>query len=613
MGRELARPALITIRAELMRVVLAATLPVWLALAAVLYEDQMDERALIERDASATARSLMVAFDRELASAKTAALVLATSPDLQSDDLRAFYGQASAILGSTGANNIVLRDGSGQPMLNTLIPYGEPLRRNGDEELARRVFANGVPMISDLYFGALHRPMISVDVPVLRGGKVVYDLSIGFFSERLGDLLQQEQFPASWVASIFDSKGFNAARTNNADRFVGQRGVPALVSRMAQVSVGIVETETLEGVSSTVFFDRSQLSNWTVAIYVPAAELTMRLWKAMALSIAGTLVLLVFGFVGARVAGERVAQQIRSLAALALAYGQGKRIEKPLLRLKEADDVVRAFVEGSRLLENRTAERDRIERQRQQNLMAKEVAEEAARQRSAYFAYLSHELRTPLAAVLGSAELIEHHTRATSRDHYPLEYCRRISGAVQHLISIIDEILDYARYEAREIALRKEPLDVVSEVRGAVTLLEGRAKQANVELRYQAASNLPPLFSDKIRLRQIMLNLLSNALKFTRPGGTVTVTAALAKDAQLEIRVKDTGIGISADDLPRVLQPFAQVLNAQSKESKGTGLGLPLTKGLVELHGGTLAIASTLGVGTTVTVRMPMHRNPSGS
>ncbi len=598
-----------TIRAELTRVVLAAALPVWLASAVLLYEDQADDRALIERDARATARALMVAIDRDLASARTAAQVLATSPYLISGDLDAFYAQAKATLPTSGGNDLVLSDASAQEVLNTLRPYGEQLPRHGDPKLVERVFTTGQPAVSDLYSNGvpLGRPLVSIDVPVFRGGAVVYDLSVGFFPNRLGDILHQEQLPANWIGSVFDSKGVYVARTRAADRFVGQKGMPALINSIAQNTEGIVETGTSEGIPATALFSRSQVSNWAVVIYVPTAELTVQLWSSMALSTAATLALLALSLVAARFTGERLARPIRALATQALAHGRGERIELPPFRLKEADDLARAFAEGSRLLEERTAERDRAEGQRQQIIVAKQLADEAARARSAYFSYLSHELRTPLMAVLACSELMARHTRVTSLDEKSLNYCARIDTAVQHLISVINEILDYAKFEAHEIELHKEPLDIAKEVRGAVDLLEGRAEQTGVALRHEVAPNLPPLLADRMRLQQILLNLLSNALKFSPSGGTVTVSAALAEDAQLVIRVEDFGVGISDDDLPRVMQPFAQVLNAQTAKSKGTGLGLPLTKGLVELHGGSFALSSVPDVGTTVTVRLPMR------
>jgi two-component system, sensor histidine kinase and response regulator len=606
-----ARPT--NVRSVLTRVVLAAALPVWLASALLLYKVQADGHALIERDAGATARALMVAVDRDLASAEAAALVLAESPYLLSNDLGAFYAQANAILRSNIGNNFVLTDASGQQVLNTLRPYGEPLPRHGDPDLLQRVFATGRTATSDLYIGGVRRrPVVSVDVPVFRGRKVIFDLSLGFFPERLGEILRQEQLPEGWVASIFDRMGVIVARTHAADQFVGQKGASALVDKIAQSSEGRVETRTLEGIAVSAVFSRSRLSNWAVAIGVPTAELTTRLWASFALSISGTVALLALSLVAAHFAGKRLTRPIQALAALALAHGHGERVDMSSLELQEADDVVRALAEGSRLLEDRTAERDLAERRRQQVLIGKQLAEEAARTRSAYFAYLSHELRAPLMAVLVCSDLIARRTRATSLDQKLLEHCERINKGVHHLTSVIDEILDYAKFEARELELHKEPLDVAAEVRGVVDLLEGGAEQAGVELRHDIAPDLPLLYADQTRLRQILLNLLSNALKFTPAGGTVTITAAHAEDAQLVIRIEDTGIGIAPDDLPRVTEPFAQVRDAQSKKHKGTGLGLPLTKGLVELHGGSFTIGSVLDSGTTVTVRLPMSSEVAG-
>ena len=169
-----------TIRAELTRVVLAAALPVWLASAVLLYEDQADDRALIERDARATARALMVAIDRDLASARTAAQVLATSPYLISGDLDAFYAQAKATLPTSGGNDLVLSDASAQEVLNTLRPYGEKLPRHGDPKLVERVFITGQPAVSDLYSNGvpLGRPQRGS-----RGGCATGDSRRGF---RLG-------------------------------------------------------------------------------------------------------------------------------------------------------------------------------------------------------------------------------------------------------------------------------------------------------------------------------------------------------------------------------------------------------------------------------------------
>ena len=173
------------------------------------------------------------------------------------------------------------------------------------------------------------------------------------------------------------------------------------------------------------------------------------------------------------------------------------------------------------------------------------------------------------------------------------------------LVEVVNEILDYAKWEAHEIVLNQQSLDVGCEIHDAVVLLEGRAAQHGIQLRCLPAPALPPVWADRTRLRQVLLDLLSNALKFTPRGGRVTTDVAKAHNGEVEFRVRDTGIGISAEDLPRVLQPFSQATGGTATKRGGTGLGLPLAKGLVDLHGGSLTISSSPGAGTTVTVRLP--------
>jgi signal transduction histidine kinase len=595
-----------SIRLQLMRVVVAAALPVWLASAFLLYRTHIEERATIEQNASATVRTLMVAIDLDLAGAKSAAQTLATSPYLVSDDLGAFYAQATAVLRSGVGDNVVLTDASGQQLLNTLKPFGTALPRHGNPDQLRKVFETSQPLISDVYLGGvLRRPVLSIDVPVFSDGKVAYDLSIGLFPERLGDILRQQQLPAGWVASVFDSKGYIVARTHAPEQFVGKKGAPLLVEQIAKNREGSVQTDTLEGIPVTAIYSRSGVSNWAVAIGVPTAELTARLWRSLAMSIAGTLLLVALGVAAAGFLGERLARPIRALTAPALAHGRGQRINVPQLGLKEADDVGRALMEGSRLLEQRTAERDQTERARQQIFAAKEQAEHAARLRSAYFANLSHELRSPLNAIIGMSQFMASPKFAALGSPRYLEYCNLIEKAGNHLLTLINEILDYAKFEANEIVINREPVDVEDEIRGAVGLLAAQAEQAGVRLRHEVAPNLPALWVDPTRLRQVLLNLLSNAVKFTPQGGTVSITG-MAADGQAVIRVEDTGVGIAPDDLARVVLPFTQANHQRTRRGEGTGLGLPLSKGLVELHGGTFEIASQPGLGTTVTIRFPI-------
>lgn len=598
-----------SVRSELIRVALAAALPVWFASALLLWKVHADNRALIERDAAATARAVMVAVDRDLAAARGEALALATSPLLTASDLRGFHQQAKRTLAATGSgDNVVLTDAFGQQLLNTLRDYGEPLPPHGNPDLARQVFNTGKPAFSDLYVGGVRRtPVVSIDVPVIRDEQVRFVLSVGFFPERLARILHEENLPPGWVASIFDSRGVIVARTQGAEQFVGHAGAPALVARLALAHEGIVETNTLEGTAVSALFARSWLSDWAVAVGVPTAELTTRLWESLAWSFAITLALVGLSLVAARYASKRVVEPLKTLGTMAVAYGRGQRVEIPALGLREADDLALSLIEGSRLLEIRTIERDQAETQAQQTLLAKRLADEAAQVRSAYFAYLSHELRSPLAAILGCSELIALRARSTSPDVRCLEYCRRIEHTVDHLTDIVSEILDFAKFEARELKIHKEWLNVAAEVSKAVDLLEAKVRQSGLQLRCDLPPDLPPLYADRTRLRQILFNLVSNAVKFTPAGGTVLIQATHQDNLWLAICVRDTGIGIDPENLPQIMQPFAQIPSAQSGKRRGTGLGLPLTKGLVELHGGSFEIASTPGEGTIVTIRLPVH------
>lgn len=599
-----------TIEWELRWIVLMTTIPMFVASALLLYQVHLEGRAMIERDAGATARALIMAVDRDLAGAQAAATVLATSPALQADDIRTFRAQATAILPSIPGSNIVLTDSSGQQVLNSLRPEAEALPRHGNPDLVQRVVSTGKPIISDLYIGGVRRaPVISIDAPVFRDGKVTYDLSVGFFPDRLAEILQSERLPSGWVAAIFDRRGIIVARTHAADQFVGKSGAPALITQIAQVPEGIVATTTLEGIKVSSVFSRSPYSGWAVAIGLPTNEVNARQWRSLGWAAAMTLALVICGLVAAHITGARLTRAIHALGSMALAFGRGQSVALRPFGLKEVDAVAKSLAEGASLLQKRTDERDRELEQRLKAQFERQAAEDAARDRSTHFAYLSHELRSPLLAIHGYAEMIARGASKAGHEQRLIDYSDRIQRGVDHVREIIDEILDYARYEANALEIHPEPVDAAEAIREAVELMEGSARVARVALTYRVPADLPELDADASRLRQILLNLLSNAMKFTRAGGTVTVNATMLDATRLAINVEDNGIGISADDLERVMQPFKQSQTTSEQRFKGTGLGLPLTKGLVELHGGSLTLKSTRGVGTVATVVLPIVHN----
>jgi len=235
-------------------------------------------------------------------------------------------------------------------------------------------------------------------------------------------------------------------------------------------------------------------------------------------------------------------------------------------------------------------------------------AEAASRAKSEFLANMSHELRTPLNAIIGFAEVIESETFGPTGPRYR-EYAGDIHGSGRHLLQVINDILDLAKVEAGQMLLHEARLDPALVMQGCVRLIKPRAAKSNVRIYTAFDPNLPVLLADEARLRQIGLNLLSNAVKFTKAGGRVSISTGVDGAGGITIAVADTGIGMTADEIRIALEPFQQVTSSFSRTNEGTGLGLPLTKTLVELHGGRLDITSAPGRGTTVTVSFPPARS----
>jgi signal transduction histidine kinase len=240
-------------------------------------------------------------------------------------------------------------------------------------------------------------------------------------------------------------------------------------------------------------------------------------------------------------------------------------------------------------------------------ITAKEMAEAANRAKSDFLANMSHELRTPLNAIIGFASIMRDGRFGPLEKRYA-EYAAMITDSGSHLLAIINDILDLAKAEANQLVLDEEEIELADTVMLTMSILQDMSKRAGVVCATDIQNDLPILFADAAKIRQIIINLLGNAIKFTNPGGTVRVIVRREADGAIAISVRDTGIGIQQDKIDLVLTPFGQVESVLARRHNGAGLGLPITKRLVELHGGTLTLESELGVGTTVTIRLPRER-----
>lgn len=282
-------------------------------------------------------------------------------------------------------------------------------------------------------------------------------------------------------------------------------------------------------------------------------------------------------------------------------------------KIKEQEEARRLNEEALQAAVHRLQEsRRQLVQLAEENAAEKMRAEAANRAKSEFLANMSHELRTPLNAINGFSEMMVAEMFGAMGDPRYKDYAADILSSGQHLLALINDILDMSKIEAGKLALRFEPVDVQDVIEDAVRLMRNRAEAAGLSVVVDVDPLLPEIEADYRALKQILLNLLSNSLKFTPRGGVVTVTARTLSDprapSRVRIAVSDTGIGIAEGDIGRLARPFEQIETQHAKTTQGTGLGLALTKSLIELHTGVFEMESATGEGTTVSLTLPVRR-----
>ena len=239
---------------------------------------------------------------------------------------------------------------------------------------------------------------------------------------------------------------------------------------------------------------------------------------------------------------------------------------------------------------------------------AKEQVDLANRAKTEFLANVTHQLRTPLNCIIGfSGTLLDDASEAGQEERHQ-SYARYIHQSGHHLAEIIDDILDVSRIETGNFRLMENRVDVARVIVACESMVTARTAEAGVALTSDIPADLPRLMADERVLKQILVNLLTNAIKFTPSGGWVAVRPGITHSGEYAIAVADSGIGIADEDIPTVLTPFGRVDNSPQRQQDGTGLGLPLVKSLTELHEGTFKLQSKLGAGTTATVYFPRTR-----
>jgi signal transduction histidine kinase len=394
-------------------------------------------------------------------------------------------------------------------------------------------------------------------------------MTLSYFEQRFSTV----RIGAKGSIALASDDGRMIARWPKADDFMGQqiRG-PSSPALAPDETPRVATTRGIDGRRRIVADTRLGIPGIGLHVAVTQAETTLlKPWRSMALAIT--------------------ASTVTALIVIAV-------LTLFLLRWLSEESRWRSVVRDR---ENRLSE------QAVDLMAARDQAETAQRARGQFLANMSHELRTPLNAVLGFSDIFRQEMLGPIGNPKYREFAEDIHSSGRHLLDIINNILDLTKIDSGKLELADDEVDIPDLLQFCGKLVADTARSGNVSLEIAVPRQAPALRGDIIRLRQILLNLLSNAIKFTPEGGRVIVSGELA-GAVFVLRISDTGIGMSPDEAHKAMQPFYQVDNSNARRYEGTGLGLPLTKSLVELHGGSIRIDSAHGEGTTVMVSLPIAR-----
>ncbi len=593
-----------TIRRHLLILVAGAFLPLLVFGVALTSYSWWQQRNALETRYLERARAMTIVLDTELDASLRVMRSLAYSPDLDAQHMPDFLDRMRRVLATQPLwSRLAVGDAAwkhvssvGRPEASRAPPAIQPA-------LLARVEATQLPQVSELLRGPDGHYETQVAMPVARGGDVRNVLLVTMEQDRWHKFLGQYPVGRGAVMTLLDQAGTIIARTAHNARWAGKRASSDVLRKTREMAAGAYRGTGLDGEPYYIAHSRSARWGWTVATGVPASAIeavVLRSSAALALAAFASIALAVLL---AFLIGRRIQRPIVALGASARALA---REDAPPSHVRsnidEVDAAERAFAEASTLLRHRReALADALGHAQQ----ARREAERASQAKDEFLAMLGHELRNPLNAITGAVGVLHQ-----VDPHGPQAMRSReiIDRQMLALRGLVDDLLDVARVTSGKISLTKEVIDLGQVASRTAAMMRAGGRLAGRRVRLDCGEAW--VCADPTRIEQIAANLLDNAAKYTPAGGAVCVDVrAEAHEAVLEVR--DTGMGIGPDLLPRIFDLFSQGERTIDRAQGGLGLGLALVRRLAELHGGTVAAASEgPGRGARFTVRLPLARSP---
>jgi signal transduction histidine kinase/ActR/RegA family two-component response regulator len=587
-----------TLRSNLFLLVIGTVLPVTVLALMLGYLLVQQEKETFRKGALDRNRAFMTAVDAEVRGHLTTLQALAAARSLEAHDLRAFYDDAQRVLASQpNWRNVILASASGQQVVNARQGVDATLPRNSDPESMERLARTLAPTVGNITVGGISGNYgVPIRLPILQKGSFTYVLTAVIEPDVFGRLIRAQNLPQGWVSGLVDVTGHFIARV--PPRSPDQMASRDFLAAIRRSHEGWYRGLTVEGKDTFTAHKASELSNWTVGLAIPAAEVNAAANRAAWAMGGGALATLALALAFAYIVGRRISKPIGEVASAARSLGRNTDTANLAsdTGITEIREVAQALNEAARAIRER------------QELIEREQAalRTADRAKDEFLAMLGHELRNPLGAITTSAHVLR---IAKPGDPIALQAHGVVERQTRHMTRLVEDLLDVSRVTTGKIELRHELFDLAELAIRLVTTREHTAGRRHGRV---SLTSVPVwVNADRARIEQVISNLLDNADKFSPQDKMIRIDIAHDGEAAV-LAVSDEGEGIAEEMLDRIFELFVQGPRGPDRAGGGMGVGLALVKRLVEMHGGAVS-ASSKGhkKGATFTIRLAAVPKPA--